>query len=48
MVPATSSTIPSDPTSELYEWMGKVFVSLREIEVRLLLGESPPQLKHSA
>ena len=38
----------SDKTSELYEWMRVVFVSFREIEVRLLLGEITPQLKHSA
>ena len=37
-----------DKTSELYEWMRVVFVSFREIEVRLLLGEITPQLKHSA
>jgi hypothetical protein len=37
-----------DTTSELYEWMRRVFVSFRELEVRLLLGEIAPQLKHSA
>jgi hypothetical protein len=38
----------NDKTSELYEWMRVVFVAFREIEVRLLLGEITPQLKHSA
>lgn len=38
----------NDPTSELYEWMRGVFVSFRELEVRLLLGEIAPQLRHSA
>jgi hypothetical protein len=38
----------NDKTSELYEWMRVVFVSFREIEVRLMLGELTPQLKHSA
>jgi hypothetical protein len=38
----------NDKTSELYEWMRVVFVSFREIEVRLMLGEITPQLKHSA
>jgi hypothetical protein len=38
----------SDRTSELYEWMRVVFVSFREIEVRLMLGEITPLLKHSA
>lgn len=38
----------NDPTSELYEWMRRVFVSFRELEVRLLLGGITPQLRHSA
>ena len=38
----------TDTTSELYEWMRKVFVGFRDLEVRLLLGEITPQLKHSA
>ncbi|MCX7312075.1 MAG: hypothetical protein NTV56_10195 [Alphaproteobacteria bacterium] len=39
----------NDPTSELYQWMCRVFVSFRELEVRLMLGKiEPPQLKHSA
>ncbi len=38
----------TDTTSELYEWMRKVFLAFRELEVRLLLGEITPQLKHSA
>jgi hypothetical protein len=38
----------NDRTSELYEWMGRVFISFRELEVRLLLGEITPQLRHSA
>jgi hypothetical protein len=38
----------NDSTSELYQWMARVFVSFRELEVRLLLGEVPPKLKHSA
>ena len=38
----------NDKTSELYEWMGRLFVSFRELEVRLQLGEITPQLRHSA
>jgi len=38
----------NDKTSELYEWMGRVFISFRELEVRLQLGEITPQLRHSA
>jgi hypothetical protein len=38
----------NDPTTELYEWMRRVFISFRELEVRLLLGEITPQLRHSA
>ena len=37
-----------DTTSELYQWMARVFVAFRELEVRLLLGEAAPQLRHSA
>jgi len=38
----------NDKTSELYDWMRVVFIAFRELEVRLLLGEITPQLKHSA
>ena len=38
----------NDTTSELYEWMRRVFISFRELEVRLLLGGIAPQLQHSA
>ena len=38
----------TDPTSELFDWMRRVFISFRELEVRLLLGEIAPQLRHSA
>jgi hypothetical protein len=38
----------TDPTSELYGWMRRVFVTFRELEVRLLLGEIAPQLRQSA
>lgn len=38
----------TDPTAELYEWMRQVFISFRELEVRLLLGGMAPQLRHSA
>jgi hypothetical protein len=38
----------NDPTSELFEWMRRMFISFREIEVRLLLGEIAPQLRQSA
>ena len=37
-----------DTTSELYDWMRRVFIAFRELEVRLLLGEVAPQLRHSA
>jgi hypothetical protein len=37
-----------DTTSELYEWMRDVFISFRELEVRLLLGGIAPQLKQPA
>jgi hypothetical protein len=38
----------TDTTSELYGWMRCVFVTFRELEVRLLLGEIAPQLRCSA
>src|SRR5437868_1100039 len=38
----------NDKTSELYEWMRCVFIAFRALEVRLLLGEATPRLKHSA
>jgi hypothetical protein len=38
----------NDPTSELFDWMRRVFLSFREIEVRLLLGEITPRLRYSA
>ena len=38
----------NDPTSELYEWMSRVFVAFRELEVRLMVGQATPQLRHSA
>jgi hypothetical protein len=39
----------ADPTAELYEWMRRLFISFRELEVLLLLGElRQPQLRHSA
>ena len=38
----------NDQTSELYQWMRRVFLAFREIEVRLLTGETTPQLRHSA
>lgn len=38
----------TDTTSELCEWMRSVFLAFRELEVRLLLGEIAPQLRHSA
>jgi hypothetical protein len=38
-----------DRTSELYEWMRRVFLVFRELAVRLLLGElKPPPMRHSA
>jgi len=37
-----------DKTSELFDWMRRVFIAFREIEVRLLRDEIVPQLKHSA
>jgi len=38
----------NDNTSELYQWLGRVFISFRELEVRLLLGGIAPQLKQPA
>jgi hypothetical protein len=38
----------NDNTSELYQWMAHVFIAFRKLEVRLLLGETVPQLKYSA
>jgi hypothetical protein len=38
----------TDMTSELFDWMRCVFVAFRELEVRLLRGDSAPQLRHSA
>ena len=38
----------TDTTTELYGWMRSVFVTFRDLEVRLLLGELKPQLRHSA
>jgi len=39
----------NDSTSELFGWMRRLFISFREVEVRLLLGEiAPQQLQHSA
>ena len=38
----------NDTTSELFDWMRRVFLSFRELEVRLLLGEITPQLRYSA
>jgi hypothetical protein len=38
----------TDTTSELYSWLRGVFVTFRELEVRLLLGELMPRLRYSA
>ncbi len=39
----------TDPTAELYDWMRHLFISFRELEVRLLLGGlQQPQLRYSA
>ena len=38
----------ADTTSELYTWMRRVFVTFRELEVRILLGEMKPELRNSA
>jgi hypothetical protein len=38
----------TDTTSELYNWIRRVFVTFRELEVRLLSGDVKPELKHSA
>jgi hypothetical protein len=37
-----------DPTAELYQWLRGLFVTFRELEVRLLLGELQPQLRRIA
>jgi hypothetical protein len=37
-----------DTTAELYSWMRRVFLVFRDLEVRGLLGELKPELKHSA
>jgi hypothetical protein len=38
-----------DPTAELYQWTRRVFLLLRELEVRLLLGElKAPPVRYSA
>lgn len=37
-----------DTTSELFGWIRSVFLTFRELEVRLLLGGLQPQLRHSA
>jgi hypothetical protein len=37
-----------DKTSELFSWMRQVFADFRDLEVRLLLDEIAPRLKHSA
>lgn len=38
----------TDTTAELYTWMARLFVTFRDLEVRLLLGELKPGLKRSA
>jgi hypothetical protein len=39
----------NDPTAELYQWTRRLFLLVREIEVRLLLGElGQPPLRQSA
>jgi hypothetical protein len=39
----------TDPTAELYNWICRLFVTFRELEVRLLLGQMKPvPLQHSA
>jgi hypothetical protein len=37
-----------DPTTELNQWMQRVFITFRELEVRLLLGKAASQLRRSA
>jgi len=37
-----------DRTSELYEWMRRTFLTFRDLEMRLLLKELAPRLRHSA
>jgi hypothetical protein len=38
----------TDMTTELYDWMRRVFVTFRELELRLVRGESRPELQRSA
>jgi hypothetical protein len=38
----------ADTTTELHGWIRRVFLIFRDLEVRLLLGELQPALKHSA
>jgi hypothetical protein len=38
----------ADTTTELHGWIRRVFLIFRDLEVRLLLGELQPTLKHSA
>jgi hypothetical protein len=38
----------TDTTAELYTWMARLFVTFRDLEVRLLLGGLKPGLKRSA
>ena len=45
---ATYSTRTADTTTELYDWMRRVFVTFRELEVRLLLSKLKADLKRSA
>ena len=42
------SSRTTDTTSELFTWLQRVFVTFRELEVRLLLGELKPRLRYSA
>jgi hypothetical protein len=37
-----------DPTSELFGWIKRVFLTFRDLEVRLLLGELKPGLRRTA
>jgi hypothetical protein len=39
----------TDTTAELYEWTSRLFITFRELEVRLLLGDlQQPRLRHIA
>jgi hypothetical protein len=38
----------TDPTAELYEWTRRVFIVMRELELRLLVQERRPPLQQSA